>query len=418
MTYHRRSILKGAGLVAGAAVAGAAWTEPATAAAAADPDQLFRAGRFAAADHAYARLLRADPGNAHALAQRGYLALLSNKYADAERFLTPVAATDIRSAQRLADCYVRQDQHARAIPVLQSTGRPGDAATATQYVHLGPKPWQITGARRTRVPFLALDPLPHLEASINGGPAKPFIVDTYGTLTLTPETAADAGLTAVSTVVAVANNRPVTLYLGVLDSFRLGDIEIRNIPVAWVDGQQLDLPDGSTPAGVLGTTLLYHFLSTMDYANGELVLRRKGSRNPAGRNDLPLWLAGDHFACTVGRLGSGDPHIVTLDSGGIAHGFETTVEYAEQTGLTVDYSNPEQQNGVPVYPAVAGRMSLGHAVARDIRGVAVSAVWPGLPGPGLADLLGYDIKANFTHESLKQFALTFDYSAMRLSVTG
>jgi Flp pilus assembly protein TadD len=76
MAYHRRSILKGAGLLAGAAVAGVASADPAVAAPA-DPDQLFRAGRFAAADRAYARLLRTDPQNTHAQSQRGYIALLS-----------------------------------------------------------------------------------------------------------------------------------------------------------------------------------------------------------------------------------------------------------------------------------------------------------------------------------------------------
>ena len=31
--------------------------------------------------------------------------------------------------------------------------------------------------------------------------------------------------------------------------------------------------------GIIGTTLFYHFLTTMDYPHGELVLRRKDAKN-------------------------------------------------------------------------------------------------------------------------------------------
>ncbi|WP_426503334.1 hypothetical protein ACPPVO_37655 [Dactylosporangium sp. McL0621] len=73
MGIHRR-------LVLGAAVAGGvAWAAPAYAvgagpelayAAGAGPDELFRAGRFDDADRGYARVLRAKPGDPHALGQR------------------------------------------------------------------------------------------------------------------------------------------------------------------------------------------------------------------------------------------------------------------------------------------------------------------------------------------------------------
>ena len=49
-----------------------------------DPDELFRQGRFHQADQGYRRLLRDDPNNAHALARRGYIALLSNEFEVAE----------------------------------------------------------------------------------------------------------------------------------------------------------------------------------------------------------------------------------------------------------------------------------------------------------------------------------------------
>src|SRR4051794_41782936 len=103
----RRGVLLGAAALAGAT----ALTGPADAAEAADPDALFRAGRFDEADRGYARRLHTDPGDPHALGQRGYIALLSNRFAAAERFLTPLAATDPAARQRLAEAYIRQDPH-------------------------------------------------------------------------------------------------------------------------------------------------------------------------------------------------------------------------------------------------------------------------------------------------------------------
>src|SRR5262245_14731657 len=69
-------------------VAAAAPLRGAPAANPQDPDELFRQGRFRRADRGYRRLLRRDPNNAHALARRGYIALLSNEFAAAEALLS------------------------------------------------------------------------------------------------------------------------------------------------------------------------------------------------------------------------------------------------------------------------------------------------------------------------------------------
>jgi hypothetical protein len=99
-----------------------------------DPGQLFRAGRLAAADRGYARLLAADPGDAHAWAQRGYLALLSNRFGDSERFLSAaikLAPGDTVSMSRLADCYVRRGDFARAVPPKGRTSCPSPVPGAS-----------------------------------------------------------------------------------------------------------------------------------------------------------------------------------------------------------------------------------------------------------------------------------------------
>jgi tetratricopeptide (TPR) repeat protein len=121
-TVDRRELLRRGGLAiaAGAALPLLAAAGPggellAAAASPGDPDQLFQAGSFDAADRGYARLLRRDRANAHALAQRGYIALLSNRFGEAERFLT--------RALQLAP-----DDTFRPGPTSSTPGPPGPAS--------------------------------------------------------------------------------------------------------------------------------------------------------------------------------------------------------------------------------------------------------------------------------------------------
>ncbi|MBB3724774.1 retropepsin-like aspartic protease [Nonomuraea dietziae] len=421
----RRTFLRRAGSAAAAgAILPLLDSVPSAAHAAVDdPDQLFEGGRFAAAERGYRRLLRNDPGNVHAWAQIGYIALLANRFGDAERHLSKALALrpgDLASAQRLAECFVRQDRLAPAVPLLKSIDRPRDQALATLYSHISGTPWQIHGARSARVPFFTLDPVPGVEAVVNGGTPKRFWLDTYATLDLSQEAAEEAGVRPLASWSGgYANNQPLTIRVGVLESFKIGNIEIRNLPVQWSDVDRPPLPDGSPAAGAFGTTIFYHFLTTMDYAGRALILRRKESTPPPVRHGdrLPLWLAGDHFPCTLGSLGDYGPRMVTVDTGGIASGIETTLEIAEKAGLKVDHDNPIEQNGHKRYRIRAERLSLGRVVRRDVRGYAFEKVVPGMPGPGASAQFGFDLIANFSHEFFEPLAITFDYTSMRLSVT-
>jgi predicted Zn-dependent protease len=142
-----------------------------------DPDELFRQGWFRKADRGYRRLLRGDPNNAHALARRGYIALLSNEFEAAETFLTraiELAPDDTFSKLQLADTFVRQDQLARAVPLLQGLGET-ERAWAVTYASISGTPYDVHGADSTTVPFPALDPQPHFELSVNGMAPQRFI---------------------------------------------------------------------------------------------------------------------------------------------------------------------------------------------------------------------------------------------------
>ncbi|MFC5831176.1 aspartyl protease family protein [Nonomuraea insulae] len=423
-TIGRRGFLQRASLAAvgAGAVLLAEGAGPAVAASSgAGPDQLFRVGKFGAADRGYASLLRKDPSNAHALAQRGRIALLSNDFRDAERFLTRAiesAPDDKFAKQQLAECFIRQDDVARAVPLLRGTGDPTDMAFADQYASVTGRAYQMGGAHKTRVPFVSVDPLPSVRASLNGAQAETFLIDTGATLALSTKSAQEAGLRAVATSTTHPAGQTLTTYHGVMESFRLGDIVLRNVPVVWYDLRMPSLPDGSEPAGVIGTTLLYHFIATMDYAGQALVLRRKTPaqvrdlRAEAGRTGadrLPLWLAGDHIPFTLGSVNDDGPRVASLDTGGMGLGIMMNEKNAVRAGVEIDYDHPQDMGPMKVYPIAPARVSLGRAVGRNVPGLVGD--WPWI------DLFGFETIGNFSHEFFKPRAITFDYASMDFHIT-
>ncbi|MFI0898513.1 aspartyl protease family protein [Streptomyces sp. NPDC020983] len=421
----RRGLLRRAGLAAGAALpllGLAATTTPARAdvptpapAPGPDPDQLFQDGDLTAAEYAYARLLRADPGNAHAAAQLGYLCLLSDRLTPAGRLLREALRLDPGdddAKRHLSQCYLRQNLPAPAGPLLP----PPEAA---RQAALTGTPYEIRGAQSTRVPFLALDPLPQVSASVNGGASGRFVLDTGAAdLTLTTDMAQRLGLKPVAMSQGMIADRTVTTYLGVASSLRLGGIEVRNVPVTWIDGGILAFPDGTVTDGTIGMSVFYRFITTLDYARQALVLRRKNTAQQralrteaarAGLHPQPLWLA-DHLPCTPAVLNGYGPRIATMDTGGAGAGVNTSPDNAARAAMAVDWSHPTPINGgaVTVYPATVDRVALGAAVAHHVPASVGPTPWEGMTR--------FSTIGNITHEFYKPFAVTFDFATMRLYI--
>jgi Aspartyl protease len=438
---RRRFIQAGALTLGGAAlaplvnasggVAGAVALSGASAAAKdQDPDELFQQGWFREADQGYRRLLRGDPNNAHALARRGYIALLSNEFEAAETFLTQaieLAPDDTFSKLQLANTFVRQDLLDQAVPLLEGLGgteHEYERAWAVTYGSIDGPPYEVRGADSTTVPFPALDPLPHFELSVNGMEPQRFMFDTGGgPLTLTKETAQAAGLVGLATSHRSGAGQLLTLTHGVADVIRIGEVEMRKVPVVWPDFMQSPrLPDGTLPAGFVGNEIFYRFLTTLDYAGSRLVLRRKTSTElerfraeatRAGAEVLPLWLA-DHLACTLGSLNDYGPRVVLLDSGGFGLGFVSIEHFAQEAGI--ELGDPGDDG---FYHPVAEEISLGDAVGHDVPGlVRPDSCDPTGPCPLPPDLFPFEVIGAFAHEFNKPFALTYDYVDMNLYITG
>lgn len=361
-----------------------------------DPDVLFSSGRFEAADLAYQAMLEANPDYAHALAQRGYIALMSNRFEDAETFLTQaieLAPDDDDSKWRLADTFVRQDDFARAVPLIRETARGQVAdqreAIAAQYEALAStgQPYELNGPEVARVPWRLLDPLTVIEISVNGSEPIPLNLDTGAPgIGLTRERADRVGLREIASYQGMGGSGTgggiSTISLGIANSVQLGELELRNVPVSVVPAFP-PLEDGTQLGGAIGTVILYHFLSTLDYANTELVLRRKTdeqlqaflaeAESMGDVESTDFWMVPTHFLYGRGRL-NGHDMICTLDTGGGEGAGVTTSEHtALRVGAEIDYDDPSSGGQRTTYPIVVQDVALGPVTRQSITAASAAS---------------------------------------------
>ncbi|TMQ92176.1 hypothetical protein ETD83_27925 [Actinomadura soli] len=419
--WDRRSLLRGAAVVAGAAAAAPLLGKTATAhTGSGDADTLFQAGKFERAGRMYEEILKKDPKNVHAARQRGYVALLGNKFPDAEKYLTlalNLAPDDKQTNRFLADCYTRQDKLSLAASRWQAAG---EEAYAKQFAAIHGTPYQIHGDI-ARLPWQQTDPFPLVEASINGGPPKSFTFYTHiDALGVSTKLAKETGLSAVAKQKIEAYGDIIWLYYGVLESFKLGGIELRNIPVGWSERESGGEIAPEAHDGMIGTWVFYHLLPTFDYAGQSLILRRRTPETAqkaradaarAGAKPLPLWLANDHLLYTEGSVAdaASDTGVVSLNIGGTGEqAAGISEETAKQLGVRIDYDRPFASfaGGQPVvaYPCYPKEVRLGDVTAKGVYCYAGGKNTLG--GEGFYKLAGFD------HAFHKPNNITLDFTNM------
>ncbi|MFC4008616.1 aspartyl protease family protein [Nonomuraea purpurea] len=423
--WDRRSVLRGAAVLAGAAATAPLLSGAATAVAGSgDADALFKAGKFEQAGRAYEEILKTDPANLHAARRRGHVALLANQFPDAEKYLKMalnLAPDDKDANYFLADCYIRQDKLSLSAPHWQASG---DEAYAKWFAAVSGEAYQIHGDI-ARVPFQQMDPIPLVEASVNGGPPKRFMFYTGApNLGMRASVAKEAGLSPVASQKIEYENSVVWAHYGVLDSFKLGGIELRNVPVGWSSTESgADVDTDSD--GLIGTWVFYHLLTTFDYAGRQLILRRRtpetarqarAAATRAGAEALPLWLVREQYLHSRGSItgvaGSGTG-VVGVNFGG--RGEMAAVVFgdtAKRLGIRSDYDRPigtfAHSHPAVTYPCYPKEIRLGKAAAKEI-------YCETHPEAKLAPF-GFDVSAAFFHCFYKPYNVTLDFTDMNLYI--
>ena len=385
-----------------------------------DADAAFFSGQFAHAQKLYEAVEPTSPSYGLALRQQGAIALYENRLDDADRLLDLAIGKDSQDTKAdllLAETASRHGDFAAASRWLQKAGRP-DRALAFD-VFPDTEPYRVSSiAKRTRVPFVETDPLPLVEARVNGKPGF-FLVDTGAAqIVLDPDFANGAGIETVSgSTGTFAGGKTVPITYARILKFSLGKLDVASVPAILVSTAGFSGAAGGKPvAGVIGTSFLSRFRSTIDYPGGALILEPRDAAPSASpiTAEIPFWLVRDHFILAHGALNDGPEQMFFVDTGLAGSAFTAPASTFAAAGVAL----PAVQN-TPFSNAI-GQSA---AVPIDIRSLSLgtltrenlSALYGPFP-PSLESSTGVHIGEIVSHAFFRPYAITFDFVRMKLVV--
>jgi hypothetical protein len=397
--------------------------------------RLFQIGKFAEAGELYARMAAQDPKDFAAILGLGRVALLSNRLDDAQKWLEQAVALqpdDGGAKVMLAEAFYRRDDFQEAAASLNGVEVSSNKLIISQYPSLnvaklesfkGQTPYEVQGAgEETRLKFLKIDPLPLVSVRVNGGDEVTFFIDTGGSeVALDTDFARELGVPQFGAVQGTfAGGQHADVQNGRIESLTVGDWTIKNLPIATLVLHQLSEDFGVKRIdGIIGTNLLYHFLATLDYPRGELVLRRKTAKSleqfAAASSSktvaVPFWIAGDHFMVGWGRVETIPPTLLFVDSGLAGAGVKLAESVIKEAGIKLEEDKAYEGAGgggkLKIVPYTVRQLSFG-----DVRENNVAGLDDG-PFPW-EDTFGFHLAGMVGHDFFKPYAVTFDFENMQI----
>ena len=382
-------------------------------------DDLYRQGRFDEAAVLYAQIAGQDPASYGAALGLGRVQLLRNSLFEAETWLRKaleLKLQDKESQGLLGEVLYRRDQYAAAAPFFEALGQKAKAEKLKAFQDRTPFLIE-SGPEVSSLPFVVTDPLPQIKVTVNGQEGT-FLIDTGAwELHVMPAFAEKCGLKPFQeTGTGVyAGGRTAPTAHSVADRVRLGDFALRHVPIVIPQG-----PRGPFQVdGIVGTVVLYHFLFTLDYPKGELVLRRntaemsktvRAASEKEGASLVPFWLAGDHFVYAWGTANGAGPYLFFVDTGLAGGGFICQEFVVKEAKIELPKEGIQGMGGggpVTVYPFTVD-LTLGLTRRDKVRGM-----YGGLP-PGSEERFGFRTGGIISHGFFRPFAVTFDFRAMSL----
>lgn len=382
-------------------------------------DAFFLEGKFTEAEKEYKKVLKEDSQNLKALMQGGNIALLSNRFKEAESFLKQalhLAPENPSLKSLLAEVYYRMDDFPVAAPLFREIGREVVAKKLESFQTTNP--YQLEGPKETRLKFFMTDPLPVVKVSINDSKPVNFFIDTGGAeLILDSEFVKEVG-------VIDFGSEPVSpeiqLGHGLVETLTLGEFTIKNVPIHILNTRQYnEIFGGMRIDGVIGTVFLYHFLATINYPGAELILRRQSrevlknfEQMAAKRKDIsvPFWMAGDHFIVAWGTVNNSSPMLFFVDTGLARKAFTAPESTLKEADIHPDISKASE--GLTIYgkekhiPFTIAELTLGEAAEKNLDGSTMNFQ--------VEYIFGFRIGGLISHQFFRKYALTLDFTGMRL----
>jgi hypothetical protein len=387
-------------------------------------DVLFENGFFPEAESVYLDAIHKTPSDRKVSALLGMIELFSNHLDDSEKYLRIAAQPGPfeRAAKNLlGEVFYRRDNFAEAASWFRAAG---SDERATPLEHFGnAAPYTVDGPPgETRLPFVVTDPLPIVRVRVNGSASANFLIDTGGAeVQLDSAFAKRLSLDGVGgSSATLLDGSQMEMRHARIASLKLGEFDVTNVPAGI---RPLPVFAGRQIDGVLGTVLLYHFLATLDYPNGKLILRRKSSealREFEASAELerqivmPIWMASDHVILARGRVNQAPPALLFVATG-VALGFTCPESTIDQAGLSFDRQAsllPAMARQSLLAPFTVKDLYLGDARQQDVSGLA------GAFPAGIEHAFGFRIAGLIAHQFFRPYAVTFDFTKMRLFLGG
>jgi len=392
--------------------------------------KLFKQGGFAEARKAFSQILVLAPDEKRALIYAGYIALLENRLKAAEEYLGKAfkALPNSKTVKNLLyNVYYRQDNYAKASLMLNSKKRRQLAGELDYFRNR--KPYEtVPPATRTELDFLVKDPLPLVQVVINGAPPADFLIDTGGgELIIDTEYAKSLGLKELGSEMGTFGaGKKSTVITSYIDSIQLGGLQVKNLPVVLLDTRSFSYElytNQFQVEGILGTSMFYHFLTTLDYANNKIVFEPldnstesllKSRPNNESYEHIPFWMAGDHFMLAKGKVNNRDDLLYFVDTGLAGNAFTCPKSTVKKCGFTLKKENKFYGAGgggkMKSIPFDIESLSLGGVQENHLHGVY------GPFPPSLEKSFGFTIDGLISHEFFQNHTVTFDFSDMLLHI--
>jgi hypothetical protein len=397
-------------------------------------NKLFQAGKFPEAAKVYSRIAAHNSQDYSAIVQLGRIGLLSNRLTDAQKWLQKAIALqpgDTDAKVMLAEAFHRADEFEKAADALDGIDVSTNQLIISQYPTLntaklasfkGQTPYEVQGTGEiARLKFVKSDVLPVVKVRVNDGEEVTFFIDTGNSeVALDTDFAREVGAQLFGAVQGTfSGGQHTEVQNGRTESITIGDWTVKNLPIIVLPLRQLSQGLGVKRIdGCIGTNLLFHFLATLDYPQGELVLRRKtaggfkqfAATSSGKGNAVPFWIAGDHFMVGWGRVETVPPALLFVDTGLAGAGVKLAESVIKQAKIKLEKDKATQGAGaggqLTTVPYVVRRLSFG------VQENNVQGLYDG-PFPW-EETFGFHLAGMVGHDFFKRYSVTFDFENMRI----
>lgn len=390
----------------------------------------FKQGNFDEAKRIFSEVLIEVPANSQALIYSGYIALLENRLPEASAQLQNALEHMPNSKavkSLLADAYYRQDNFHNAAKLLHSLNRKSHAMKL-EYLATK-KPYEVfPSVGATVLRFIKKDPLPLIQVSINGADPVNFLIDTGGAeLIIDTAYAQSLGLFEFGVEKSFfGGGKEGAFTHSCIESLQLGAFQVKNLPVIIMGTRKFSTQlyaDAYRVDGILGTCVLYQFLTTLDYVNERIMLEQPDAARTAslqgacihdGYTAIPFWMAGDHFMVAKGNANGGKETLYFIDTGLAGMAFTCPKSTLRECGFTLMKGKTFRGEGAggkfKSAPFEIRTLSLGGVREENMHGV--SGAFPSQ----IEHIFGFRIGGLISHEFFRNHTVAFDFSKMRLYI--